>query len=153
MDIDTKAEIARSSCLTKACQPHIANMHLSAKIPDPELYAMQMSLIHARDYMHFASQAERQQFFRIVATSNQHPGRSTGPAAALQRYLQRSPSPTHPFPRAQLSLFQELSFLFSKSFLELSIDLSSCYFEPKLAAFCMYKEHLQNQYINQYIFQ
>lgn len=89
VDIDTKAEIARSSCLTKACQPHIANMRLSAKNPRSGNYTMQMSLIHARDYMHLASQAERQQFFRIVATSNQHPGRSTGPAAALQRYLSK----------------------------------------------------------------
>eukprot|EP00438_Fugacium_kawagutii_P031354 Skav216000 [mRNA] locus=scaffold833:30904:36484:- [translate_table: standard] len=120
VDFDTKAEVARASCITKALygtsmylpgekyfaqlrtaiarallgnhhnvQPYVANMCLSSKLIDPELYAIQMALLHAREYLMFATPEQKRRFLQVVATFSRMPGQVTGPAGALRWYLSK----------------------------------------------------------------
>lgn len=68
-------------------QPYLATMCLSPKVIDPELYTIQMSLVHAREYLVFATLDQQRQFLQLAATFHRMPGQSTGPATALRCYL------------------------------------------------------------------
>lgn len=71
----------------KNAQPHLACVMLTSSFQDPELHAIVQALLHARDYVHQATDEQIRIFHHLVATANKHPHTIVGPASALQFYI------------------------------------------------------------------
>ena len=68
-------------------QPYLACMCLSKYVCDPELFAIRQSILHAREFLTFATPDDFVAFLSIASQTSKKPAQLLGPAGAFAAYI------------------------------------------------------------------